>query len=249
MSYILHIYVCSCPSFVCYSTSSSQKCSEVALSSSEKSISVLSFSTPIVSCFLYFHDQKVYMFIWYFCNSGSKGQNRSAEAKSDFCGSIPCKTFNVSCWLLLFGHHLKCWWYWEILGWEGQQILGNTGVGGEIQQKSSKASHSTRLMEQEETNWKKDLFFQEVSPKYWIPTCWATKYVKSRVSESVSQHWLEQPFHFGTSLASWSCLYAWFLYWWHQAGCQTLLLQQSIMIMNSNVQYFILHDYYDPLSV
>lgn len=45
-------------------------------------------------------------------------------------------------------------------------ILGNTGVGGaagEIQQKSSKASHSTRLMEQEETNWKKrPLFFKRL---------------------------------------------------------------------------------------
>lgn len=52
-------------------------------------------------------------------------------------------------------------------------------------------------MEQEETNWEKDLFFQEVRPNCWIPTYWAIKCVKSSLFESLSQHWLEQIFLFG----------------------------------------------------
>lgn len=80
------------------------------------------------------------------------------------------------------------------------------------------------------TNWKKYYFIQEVRPKCWFSTHWATKCVKSGVSWN---QWfstdLDKSVLVGSSSASWSCLCVQLLCWWHQAGCQADPLQQSIM--------------------
>lgn len=67
----------------------------------------------------------------------------------------------------------------------------------EIQQKSSKASHSIRHMDRRSQTERETSFFQEVRPKCWFPICWATKSVRSSLYESVSQCRLEHTFLFG----------------------------------------------------
>lgn len=142
-----------------------------------------------------------------FCDR--KGQTHSAQAKSKFYGNIPCKTFVVSHWPLLFGHNSTL----EILR------------GRKIQQNSSMTYHGAS----KDDKLEKYYFIKGVRPKSWVSTCWSIEFVKSGVSLN---QWfsmdLTKSINLGISSASWSCLCVQLPCGWHQAGCQACPLQQSV---------------------